>query len=62
MVSKFDFKFINLCRYAEENLPILFLVIDNGRAINTFTKDVAQNQEVFNQGKHYGGAVQVESS
>jgi hypothetical protein len=38
MVSKFDFKFINLCRYAEENLPILFLVIDNGRAINTFTK------------------------
>ena len=39
---------------AKENLPILFLVIDNGRAINTFTKDVAQNQEVFNQGKHYG--------
>ena len=29
-------------------------MIDNGRAINTFTKDVAQNQEVFNQGKHYG--------
>ena len=39
---------------AKENLPILFLVIDNGRAINTFTKDVAANQEVFNQGKHYG--------
>jgi len=39
---------------AKENLPILFVVIDNGRAINTFTKDVAQNQEVFNQGKHYG--------
>ena len=39
---------------AKENLPILFLVIDNGRAINTFTKDVATNQEVFNQGKHYG--------
>ena len=31
---------------AKENLPILFLVIDNGRAINTFTKDVAQNQSV----------------
>ncbi|EEH51580.1 uncharacterized protein MICPUCDRAFT_23282, partial [Micromonas pusilla CCMP1545] len=40
--------------YDRENLPILFLVIDNGRAINTFTKDVATNQEVFNQGKHYG--------
>ena len=39
---------------AKENLPILFVVIDNGRAINTFTKDVAANQEVFNQGKHYG--------
>lgn len=39
---------------AKENLPILFVVIDNGRAINTFTKDVATNQEVFNQGKHYG--------
>ena len=39
---------------AKENLPILFIVIDNGRAINTFTKDVATNQEVFNQGKHYG--------
>jgi pyruvate dehydrogenase E1 component alpha subunit len=28
---------------AKENLPILFLVIDNGRAINTYTPDVAQN-------------------
>jgi hypothetical protein len=27
-----------------------------------YAEDVAQNQEVFNQGKHYGGAVQVESS
>ena len=27
---------------AKEKLPILFLVIDNGRAINTFTPDVAQ--------------------
>merc|ERR1711871_710014 len=34
-------------------LPILFLVIDNGRAINTFTPDVAQNSNVFAMGKHY---------
>ncbi len=39
---------------AKENLPILFLVIDNGRAINTFTQDVAQNSDVYMQGKHYG--------
>jgi len=39
---------------AKENLPILFLVIDNGRAINTFTPDVAQNSDVFAQGEHYG--------
>lgn len=39
---------------AKENLPILFLVIDNGRAINTFTPDVAQNSEVYLQGLHYG--------
>lgn len=39
---------------AKENLPILFLVIDNGRAINTYTPDVAQNSEVFAQGEHYG--------
>ena len=39
---------------AKENLPILFLVIDNGRAINTFTEDVAKNLEVYKQGKHYG--------
>mmetsp|Transcript_943 Transcript_943/g.2513 ORF Transcript_943/g.2513 Transcript_943/m.2513 type:complete len:788 (+) Transcript_943:118-2481(+) len=38
----------------KENLPILFVVIDNGRAINTFTPDVAQNSEVFTQGSHYG--------
>merc|ERR1712100_529127 len=44
---------------AKENLPILFLVIDNGRAINTFTQDVAQNSNVYLQGQHYGvpGAV-----
>eukprot|EP00614_Pseudopedinella_elastica_P011746 CAMPEP_0172592566 /NCGR_PEP_ID=MMETSP1068-20121228/11560_1 /TAXON_ID=35684 /ORGANISM="Pseudopedinella elastica, Strain CCMP716" /LENGTH=803 /DNA_ID=CAMNT_0013389615 /DNA_START=67 /DNA_END=2478 /DNA_ORIENTATION=- len=39
---------------AKEKLPILFLVIDNGRAINTFTPDVATNSDVFAQGKHYG--------
>ena len=39
---------------AKEKLPILFLVIDNGRAINTFTPDVAQNNDVFLQGLHYG--------
>ena len=38
---------------AKENLPILFLVIDNGRAINTFTEDVAKNLDVYTQGKHY---------
>ena len=39
---------------AKENLPILFLVIDNGRAINTFTPDVATNSDVYLQGLHYG--------
>jgi TPP-dependent pyruvate/acetoin dehydrogenase alpha subunit len=39
---------------AKDNLPLLVIVIDNGRAINTFTKDVAQNSNVFEQGKHYG--------
>ncbi len=39
---------------AKENLPILFLVIDNGRAINTFTPDVAANNDVYKAGKHYG--------
>ncbi|EKX42366.1 hypothetical protein GUITHDRAFT_164161 [Guillardia theta CCMP2712] len=39
---------------AKENLPLLFIVIDNGRAINTFTGDVAKNQDVFLQGQHYG--------
>merc|ERR1719163_1052489 len=44
---------------AKENLPILFLVIDNGRAINTFTDDVAANMDIYGQGEHYGvpGAV-----
>lgn len=39
---------------AKDNLPLLFLVIDNGRAINTFTQDIAQNSNVFEQGEHYG--------
>ena len=39
---------------AKEGLPLLFLVIDNGRAINTFTGDVAANSDVYRQGAHYG--------
>ena len=39
---------------AKEKLPLVFVVIDNGRAINTFTPDVATNSDVFAQGKHYG--------
>ena len=39
---------------AKDNLPVLLLVIDNGRAINTFTPDIAQNSNVYEQGKHYG--------
>jgi 2-oxoisovalerate dehydrogenase E1 component len=39
---------------AKEKLPILFVVIDNGRAINTFTPDIAQNNNVYQQGQHYG--------
>lgn len=39
---------------AKEKLPILFLVIDNGRAINTYTPDVAKNSDVYLQGLHYG--------
>ena len=32
---------------AKENLPILFFIIDNGRAINTFTPDVAANMDIY---------------
>lgn len=39
---------------SKDNLPLLLLVIDNGRAINTFTPDIARNSNVFEQGKHYG--------
>eukprot|EP01041_Mallomonas_annulata_P001562 gene1562-3017_t len=36
------------------NLPILFIIVDNGRAINTLTSDVAANINVFEAGRHYG--------
>ena len=39
---------------AKEKLPLLILCINNGRAINTFTPDVAQNSEVWKAGAHYG--------
>jgi TPP-dependent pyruvate/acetoin dehydrogenase alpha subunit/pyruvate/2-oxoglutarate/acetoin dehydrogenase E1 component len=39
---------------AKDNLPLLVIVIDNGRAINTFTPDIAKNSNVFKQGEHYG--------
>jgi 2-oxoisovalerate dehydrogenase E1 component len=39
---------------AKDNLPLLILTIDNGRAINTFTPDIAQNGAVYQQGEHYG--------
>lgn len=39
---------------AKDNLPLLILTIDNGRAINTFTPDIAKNSNVYLQGEHYG--------
>jgi pyruvate/2-oxoglutarate/acetoin dehydrogenase E1 component/TPP-dependent pyruvate/acetoin dehydrogenase alpha subunit len=39
---------------AKDKLPLLILVIDNGRAINTFTPDVAANSDVYKAGQHYG--------
>ena len=39
---------------SKDNLPLLVIVIDNGRAINTFTPDIARNSNVFEAGKHYG--------
>eukprot|EP00543_Licmophora_paradoxa_P000927 CAMPEP_0202441558 /NCGR_PEP_ID=MMETSP1360-20130828/1103_1 /ASSEMBLY_ACC=CAM_ASM_000848 /TAXON_ID=515479 /ORGANISM="Licmophora paradoxa, Strain CCMP2313" /LENGTH=810 /DNA_ID=CAMNT_0049056607 /DNA_START=45 /DNA_END=2477 /DNA_ORIENTATION=- len=39
---------------SKDNLPLLIIVIDNGRAINTFTKDIAKNSNVYEQGQHYG--------
>eukprot|EP00567_Pseudictyota_dubia_P014042 CAMPEP_0197433354 /NCGR_PEP_ID=MMETSP1175-20131217/1254_1 /TAXON_ID=1003142 /ORGANISM="Triceratium dubium, Strain CCMP147" /LENGTH=816 /DNA_ID=CAMNT_0042961705 /DNA_START=54 /DNA_END=2504 /DNA_ORIENTATION=- len=38
----------------KDNLPLLIIVIDNGRAINTFTQDIATNSNIYEQGKHYG--------
>ncbi|KAL7542715.1 hypothetical protein ACHAXR_013023 [Thalassiosira sp. AJA248-18] len=42
---------LNAC--SKQNLPLLIIVIDNGRAINTFTKDVATNTMKYTLGKHY---------
>ncbi|GFH59203.1 precursor of dehydrogenase pyruvate dehydrogenase E1, alpha and beta subunits [Chaetoceros tenuissimus] len=39
---------------SKDNLPLLILTIDNGRAINTFTPDIAKNSNVYEQGEHYG--------
>lgn len=39
---------------AKDNLPLLIVVIDNGRAINTYTPDIATNGNIFEAGKHYG--------
>jgi TPP-dependent pyruvate/acetoin dehydrogenase alpha subunit/pyruvate/2-oxoglutarate/acetoin dehydrogenase E1 component len=39
---------------SKDNLPLLIIVIDNGRAINTFTPDIARNSNVYQQGLHYG--------
>ena len=39
---------------SKDNLPLLILTIDNGRAINTFTPDIAKNNDVYMQGQHYG--------
>lgn len=42
---------LNACR--KHNLPLLIIVIDNGRAINTFTKDTAANTMKYTLGEHY---------
>ena len=38
---------------SKQNLPLLIIVIDNGRAINTFTPDVATNTMKYTLGDHY---------
>ncbi|KAL7552710.1 hypothetical protein ACHAWF_015944 [Thalassiosira exigua] len=43
---------LNTCK--KLNLPLLVIIIDNGRAINTFTKDVATNTLMCTLGEHYG--------
>ena len=42
---------LNAC--SKQNLPLLIVVIDNGRAINTFTKDVSSNTMKYTLGEHY---------
>eukprot|EP00804_Cyclotella_cryptica_P008928 CCRYP_012039-RA/>CCRYP_012039-RA protein AED:0.27 eAED:0.27 QI:322/1/1/1/0.85/0.75/8/1267/482 len=42
---------LNAC--SKQMLPLLIVVIDNGRAINTFTKDVASNTFKYTLGEHY---------
>jgi TPP-dependent pyruvate/acetoin dehydrogenase alpha subunit len=39
---------------SKDNLPLLVIVIDNGRAINTFTPDVAKNNDVYLAVRHFG--------
>jgi len=39
---------------SKDNLPLLILTIDNGRAINTYTPDVAKNSDVYKMGEFYG--------
>jgi len=39
---------------SKDKVPLLVIVIDNGRAINTYTPDVAQNSDVYRMGAHYG--------
>eukprot|EP00986_Skeletonema_menzelii_P009935 scaffold4643_cov174-Skeletonema_menzelii.AAC.7 len=43
---------LNAC--SKLKLPLLIVIIDNGRAINTFTEDVAANTMQFTLGDHYG--------
>lgn len=43
---------LNTC--SKLKLPLLIIIIDNGRAINTFTEDVAANTMQFTLGEHYG--------
>ena len=43
---------LNAC--SKLKLPLLIVIIDNGRAINTFTEDVAANTMKFTLGDHYG--------
>lgn len=42
---------LNTCSVLK--LPLLIIVIDNGRAINTFTKDVAASTMIYKLAEHY---------